>query len=95
MGPAMISRPSRANRVEIAAAPLGTLVNTVTYAEEAAPWVFGIGRLMPNLAERGVAGAGVSVEDGGYGLDCGSQPEKLDDRLGWKGDCPVSGGVIG
>jgi fumarylacetoacetate (FAA) hydrolase family protein len=42
------------DRVAIAAAPLGTLVNTVTYAEEAAPWVFGIGALMRNLAERGL-----------------------------------------
>ena len=42
------------DRVEIAAAPLGTLVNTVTYAEEAAPWVFGIGALMRNLAARGL-----------------------------------------
>ena len=42
------------DRVEIAAAPLGTLVNIVTYAEEAAPWVFGIGALMRNLAGRGL-----------------------------------------
>jgi fumarylacetoacetate (FAA) hydrolase family protein len=42
------------DRVEIAAAPLGTLVNTVTYAEEAEPWVFGIGALMRNLAARGL-----------------------------------------
>ena len=40
--------------MEIAAAPLGTLVNIVTYAEEAAPWVFGIGALMRNLAGRGL-----------------------------------------
>jgi fumarylacetoacetate (FAA) hydrolase family protein len=42
------------DRVEIAAPPLGTLVNTVTYAEEATPWLFGIGALMRNLAERGL-----------------------------------------
>jgi fumarylacetoacetate (FAA) hydrolase family protein len=42
------------DRVEIAAPPLGTLVNTVTYAEEAEPWVFGIGALMRNLAARGL-----------------------------------------
>jgi fumarylacetoacetate (FAA) hydrolase family protein len=42
------------DRVAIAAGPLGTLVNTVTYAEEAAPWVFGIGALMRNLAGRGL-----------------------------------------
>jgi fumarylacetoacetate (FAA) hydrolase family protein len=40
------------DRVEIAAPQLGRLVNTVTYAEEAKPWVFGIGALMRNLAER-------------------------------------------
>ena len=45
------------DRVEIAAAPLGTLVNTVTYAEEAEPWVFGIGALMRNLAGRGLLAA--------------------------------------
>ena len=45
------------DRVEIAAAPLGTLVNTVTYAEEAEPWVFGIGALMRNLAARGLLAA--------------------------------------
>jgi fumarylacetoacetate (FAA) hydrolase family protein len=46
------------DRVEIAAAPLGRLVNTVAYAEEAAPWVFGIGALMRNLAARGLLGTG-------------------------------------
>jgi fumarylacetoacetate (FAA) hydrolase family protein len=44
------------DRVEIAAAALGKLVNTVTYVEEAAPWVFGIGALMRNLAARGLLG---------------------------------------
>jgi fumarylacetoacetate (FAA) hydrolase family protein len=44
------------DRVEIAARPLGRLVNTVTYAEEAEPWVFGIGALMRNLAARGLLG---------------------------------------
>jgi fumarylacetoacetate (FAA) hydrolase family protein len=42
------------DRVEIAAPQLGRLVNTVTYAEEAEPWVFGIGALMRNLAARGL-----------------------------------------
>ncbi len=42
------------DRVEIAARPLGRLVNTVTYAEEAEPWAFGIGALMRNLAARGL-----------------------------------------
>jgi fumarylacetoacetate (FAA) hydrolase family protein len=42
------------DRVEIGARPLGRLVNTVTYAEEAEPWLFGIGALMRNLAARGL-----------------------------------------
>jgi fumarylacetoacetate (FAA) hydrolase family protein len=42
------------DRVEIAAPQLGRLVNTVTYAEEAEPWRFGIGALMRNLGERGL-----------------------------------------
>jgi fumarylacetoacetate (FAA) hydrolase family protein len=46
------------DRVEIAAPQLGRLVNTVTYAEEAEPWVFGIGALMRNLAARGVLEVG-------------------------------------
>jgi fumarylacetoacetate (FAA) hydrolase family protein len=46
------------DRVEIAAAPLGRLVNTVVYSEEATPWVFGIGALMRNLAARGLLGTG-------------------------------------
>jgi fumarylacetoacetate (FAA) hydrolase family protein len=40
------------DRVDISAPQLGRLVNTVTYAEAAAPWTFGIGALMRNLAER-------------------------------------------
>ncbi|MCB8878753.1 fumarylacetoacetate hydrolase family protein [Acidisoma cellulosilytica] len=44
------------DRVEIAAPQLGRLVNTVTYAEDAAPWTFGIGALMRNLAERNLLG---------------------------------------
>jgi fumarylacetoacetate (FAA) hydrolase family protein len=42
------------DRVEIASPLLGRLVNTVTHAEEAAPWTFGIGSLMRNLAARGL-----------------------------------------
>ncbi len=42
------------DRVEIAAPQLGRLVNTVTHAEDAEPWVFGIGALMKNLAARGL-----------------------------------------
>ncbi len=42
------------DRVEIASPQLGRLVNTVTHAEEAEPWVFGVGALMKNLATRGL-----------------------------------------
>jgi fumarylacetoacetate (FAA) hydrolase family protein len=38
------------DRVEIAAPRLGTLVNTVTYAEETTPWVFGMSALMRSFA---------------------------------------------
>jgi len=44
------------DRVDISAPQLGRLVNTVTYAEAAAPWTFGIGALMRNLAERNLLG---------------------------------------
>lgn len=44
------------DRVDISAPQLGRLVNTVTYAEAAAPWTFGIGALMRNLAERDLLG---------------------------------------
>lgn len=46
------------DRVEIAAPALGRLINTVTHAEDAVPWEFGISRLMGNLAARGLLGAG-------------------------------------
>ncbi len=42
------------DRVEISSASLGRLVNSVTHSETAPPWTFGIGRLMRNLAERGL-----------------------------------------
>ena len=42
------------DRVEIATPRLGTLVNTVTYAQEATPWVFGIGAPMRSSAARGL-----------------------------------------
>jgi fumarylacetoacetate (FAA) hydrolase family protein len=42
------------DRVTIASAPLGTLVNTVTTSKAAAPWSQGIGALMQNLAQRGL-----------------------------------------
>nr|WP_321984170.1 fumarylacetoacetate hydrolase family protein [uncultured Lichenicoccus sp.] len=45
------------DRVEIAAAALGRLVNVVTYSDEAPPWQFGIGALMRNLAARGLLAA--------------------------------------
>ena len=41
--------------VAIATPRLGTLVNRVTSSKAAAPWSFGIRRLMRNLAERGLA----------------------------------------
>ncbi|MFE3032297.1 fumarylacetoacetate hydrolase family protein [Streptomyces canus] len=40
--------------VRISSPPLGTLVNTVITSEQAAPWTFGVGALMRNLARRGV-----------------------------------------
>jgi len=42
------------DRVEIASDPLGRLVNTVVYSDEAPPWQFGIASLMRNLAGRGL-----------------------------------------
>ena len=42
------------DRVEIASASLGRLVNTVIYSDEAPPWQFGIAALMRNLAGRGL-----------------------------------------
>lgn len=40
--------------VTIASAQLGSLVNKVTYSAQAAPWQFGLGALMRNLAQRGL-----------------------------------------
>jgi len=40
--------------VEIASDRLGRLVNQVTYSQSAAPWQFGIGALLRNLAQRGL-----------------------------------------
>lgn len=42
------------DRVEIASRQFGTLRNTVTHAEAALPWTFGIAQLMRNLAARGL-----------------------------------------
>ncbi|KAB7644165.1 fumarylacetoacetate hydrolase [Polymorphobacter fuscus] len=42
------------DRVSIESARLGRLVNTVTTSRDAAPWDFGIGALMANLARRGL-----------------------------------------
>ncbi|WP_407361360.1 fumarylacetoacetate hydrolase family protein [Microbacterium sp. LBN7] len=42
--------------VRIASPRLGALVNRVQHSEELAPWSFGIGALMANLAQRGLLG---------------------------------------
>lgn len=44
------------DRVTIASAPLGRLVNTVKPCDEIAPWTFGTRALMENLARRGALG---------------------------------------
>ncbi len=44
----------RGDRVTIASAPLGKLVNTVRACDEIEPWTFGTRALMQNLAKRGV-----------------------------------------
>jgi fumarylacetoacetate (FAA) hydrolase family protein len=44
----------RGDRVTIASAPLGKLVNTVRACDEIKPWTFGTRALMENLAKRGV-----------------------------------------
>ena len=43
--------------VRISSERLGTLVNTVTTSQRAAPWTVGIGALMANLAARGLLSA--------------------------------------
>ncbi|NAZ87990.1 fumarylacetoacetate hydrolase family protein [Kineococcus indalonis] len=45
---------ARGDVVSVSAPRLGTLVNTVTSAEEAPPWEFGVTALLRNLAARGV-----------------------------------------
>ncbi|MCY4155490.1 MAG: fumarylacetoacetate hydrolase family protein [Gammaproteobacteria bacterium] len=40
------------DRVSIASSRLGTLINTVTTSDQAAPWQFGIGAFMQNLQRR-------------------------------------------
>jgi fumarylacetoacetate (FAA) hydrolase family protein len=47
----------RGDIVRISTPRLGTLVNTVTAAEQAPAWTFGIRDLMQNLASRGLLGA--------------------------------------
>jgi len=42
--------------VTVASAQFGSLVNQVTWSDEAPPWQFGIGALMSNLAKRGLLG---------------------------------------
>jgi fumarylacetoacetate (FAA) hydrolase family protein len=44
------------DRVRISSPALGTLENTVTTSKAAAPWTFGVGELMRNLAARGLLG---------------------------------------
>ncbi|HJS92577.1 MAG TPA: fumarylacetoacetate hydrolase family protein [Steroidobacteraceae bacterium] len=44
----------RGDRVRISSERLGTLENRVTHCEHAPPWVFGVGALMHNLAQRGL-----------------------------------------
>ncbi|HEX7740911.1 MAG TPA: fumarylacetoacetate hydrolase family protein, partial [Sphingobium sp.] len=44
--------------VAISTPKLGTLVNRVVTSKDAAPWSFGLGALMANLADRGLLGAG-------------------------------------
>ena len=44
----------RGDVVTIATPSLGALVNTVRYCDEIAPWTFGTGALMANLARRGL-----------------------------------------
>lgn len=45
------------DRVEIASAPLGRLVNIVRPCDEIEPWTFGARALMENLASRGMLGS--------------------------------------
>ena len=42
------------DRVTIHAPQLGTLANTVNHSDKIAPWTFGVGALMRNLASRGL-----------------------------------------
>ncbi|HEX7876208.1 MAG TPA: fumarylacetoacetate hydrolase family protein [Sphingobium sp.] len=44
--------------VAISTPKLGTLVNRVVTSKDAAPWSFGLGALMANLADRGLLGGG-------------------------------------
>ncbi len=46
------------DRVTISSERLGALVNRVERSDRMAPWVFGIGALMRNLAQRGLLAAG-------------------------------------
>jgi fumarylacetoacetate (FAA) hydrolase family protein len=45
------------DRVAISCETLGTLVNRVNTSDRVAPWDFGVGALMRNLADRGVLGS--------------------------------------
>jgi fumarylacetoacetate (FAA) hydrolase family protein len=55
--PGMGFTHKRGDVVEISTPELGTLVNTVTTAEDARDWEFGIRDLMRNLHDRGLLGA--------------------------------------
>ncbi|GAB7191467.1 fumarylacetoacetate hydrolase family protein [Kineococcus sp. NUM-3379] len=57
-GPGRGFTHERGDVVRISSPRLGALVGTVTTAEEAPPWTFGIGALMANLAGRGLLGTG-------------------------------------
>jgi fumarylacetoacetate (FAA) hydrolase family protein len=66
--PGMGFTHKRGDIVEISTPALGTLVNTVTTAEEARDWRFGIRDLMRNLHDRGLLDpkpGGESAADGG------------------------------
>ena len=53
-GPGQGFTHEQGDLVAISTARLGTLLNRVTTSDRAAPWTFGIGALMRNLAGRGL-----------------------------------------
>ena len=64
-GPGQGFTHERGDVVRISSPRLGTLTGTVTAAEEAPPWTFGIGALMANLAGRGLLGGAAPASPGG------------------------------